>query len=163
MSKRILLFNFIYYTIIIGLIRLGADDSSSSLGYGYFIIIFWIIAAVLLVFLLVKKIIHPKSVFEKIGIFTATPLLSLIGFAIIVAFKENASSEWDFNKNGNRYKVLTFDKDKNTGGKRIEYYRNIDTSSTKEDVWVRDSIWIYLSKTGDTIKKVKYKGGIEVK
>jgi hypothetical protein len=32
---------------------LGMDDPSGSLGYGYFIIIFWIIAAALLVFLLV--------------------------------------------------------------------------------------------------------------
>jgi hypothetical protein len=163
MSKRIILFNTIYYAITIGFIKLGRDDPSSSLGYGYFIIIFWIIAAALLVFLLVKKIIYPKSIFEKIGVFTATPLVSIMGFMIIMSFKENASSEWILNKNGTQYKVLTYDKDKNTGGKRIEYYRSIDTIGTKEDVWIKDSTWVYLSKTGDTIKKVKYKDNIEIK
>lgn len=122
------------------------------------------IAAALLLFLLVKKIIHPKSIIEKIGVFTATPLLSIVAFAIILARKENVSSEGIFSKNGNRYKVLIIDKDKNTGGKRIEYYRSIDTPGAKEeDVWVKDSTWVYLSKTGDTIKTMRYKDGIEVK
>ncbi|RFM27657.1 hypothetical protein [Deminuibacter soli] len=155
MNKKIILFNVIYYVIVIGLIKLGRDSPSSSLGYGYFIIIFWILASILLVFLLIKKIIYPKTILEKIGVFTATPLISLLGFMIIMSFKENTSSEWIFNKNGKRYKVLTFDKDKSTGGRRIEYYSSIDTISTKEDIWIKDSIWVYLSKTGDTLKKVK--------
>jgi antitoxin component YwqK of YwqJK toxin-antitoxin module len=67
-----------------------------------------------------------------------------------------------FDINGNKYKVVTF-KDKNTGSKRIEYYKSTDTSDAKENVWLRDSTWIYLSEAGDTIKKVKYKDGIEVK
>ncbi|WPQ65197.1 hypothetical protein SIO70_10105 [Chitinophaga sancti] len=163
MSKTIILFNVIYYAIIIGLIKLGQDDPSSSLGYDYFIIMFWGIAAFLLVFFLIKRIIYPKTIFEKIGVFTATPLISIMVFMIIMSFKENVSSEWIFNKNGKRYKVLTFDKDKSTGGKRIEYYRSIDRKGTKEDIWIKDSTWVYLSKTGDTIRKVKYKDNIEVK
>src|SRR5689334_17156716 len=119
MGKRILLFNFIYYAVIIGLILSGIKDPSSSLGYGYFIIIFWIISAVLLVFFLIRKIIWPQSLLQKIGVFTATPVLSIVVVMIFTAFRENVSSTWVFNKNGKRYKQQTIEY---ASGKRIEYY-----------------------------------------
>jgi len=63
--------------------------------------------------------------------------------------------------------VRTFDNDKASGGKRIEYYKSIDTLGSKNvlenDAWVKDSTWVYLSKTGDTIKKINYKNNMEVK
>jgi glucan phosphoethanolaminetransferase (alkaline phosphatase superfamily) len=163
MSNRIFIFNFIYYAVTIGLVKIGMDDPSSSLGYGYFIIIFWIIAAVLLVFLLVKKILRPKTVFEKVGVFAATPLLSIILLSIFVALNKNESSDFYFYQNGYQYKRITFYRDKNTNGKRIEYYKGTDPDNAKANVWIKDSTWVYLSEAGDTIKSVKYKDGIEVK
>ena len=89
-------------------IKIGRDDPSSSLGYGYFIIGFWIIAAIVLILLLIKKVIHPKSILEKIGIFTATPILSIAVVWLILSFRENASSESYFDKDNHRYKFITF-------------------------------------------------------
>src|SRR5437870_5797063 len=109
MNKKIILFNIVYYVVVIGLILLGRVDPSSSLGYGYFIIIFCAIAALALFYLLFKKIILPKSLVDKIGVFTATPILSIFVIAAIGSLKENVSSEFYFNKNNYQYKVITFE------------------------------------------------------
>src|SRR5436190_20106009 len=98
MGKRILIFNVVYYAIILFFVKLGRDDASSSLGYGFFILGFWILAAITLVFFLIRKIIQPKSVLEMIGIFTATPVLSVVAVWLILAVKEDVGSEWYFNK-----------------------------------------------------------------
>jgi hypothetical protein len=104
---------------------------------------------------------------HKIGVFTATPVLTIVAITAFKTLKENVSSEWHFNKNAYQYKERKIDNGTITGGKRIEYYKSIDTTGSKDafinNRWVKDSIWIYLSKTGDTIKKVQYKNGVEVK
>ncbi len=167
MNKRIVVFNIIYYAVIFIFIKKGIDDPSSSLGYGYFIFIFWIVAAVTLILLLVKKTIRPKSVLDKIGIFTATPVLSIAFITIMSSFKDNVGSEWYFNKNNYRYKVITYNYAEPSAVKRIEYYRSVDTLNSTgtlmNELWIKDSTWIYLSKVGDTIKKVRYKNNIEIK
>jgi hypothetical protein len=167
MNKRIVVFNIIYYAVIFIFIKKGMDDPSSSLGYGYFILIFWIVAAVALILLLVKKIIRPKSVLDKIGIFTATPVLSIAFVTIMSSFKDNVGSEWYFTKSNYRYKVITYNYTQPSAVKRIEYYRSADTLNSKNaltsEVWIKDSTWVYLSKVGDTIKKVRYKNNVEVK
>jgi glucan phosphoethanolaminetransferase (alkaline phosphatase superfamily) len=167
MNRKIILFNIIYYGVIISLIALGREDSSSSLGYGYFILFFIVVAAIILIFLLTKKVIRPKSLFEKIGVFTATPVLIFIGLLIFLFFKENETSIAYFTENNYRYKEIKFDNNKFSGGKRIEYYRSKDTIRTEGDfeniIWIKDSTWIYLSEQGDTIKKIKYKNGIKQK
>ncbi len=157
MGKRILLFNIIYYAVILAFIKMGRDDPSSSLGYGYFIIVFWVIAAIALILLLIRKVIHPKSVLEKIGVFTATPILSLVVIGLIFSLKEKESSEWYFNKGDYRYKVKTFNYKETSNIKRVEYYRSQDAST-----WLKDSTWIYFSESGDTLKKVKYRNDIEI-
>lgn len=153
-------FNIIYYAIIFVFIKMGRDDPSSSLGFGYFIIGFWIIAAIVLILLLIKKVIHPKSTLEKIGIFTATPILSIAAVWLILSFRENASSESYFDKDNHRYKVITFHYKKTSNVKRVEYYRSQDATG---GTWVRDSTWLYFSESGDTLKKIKYKKDIEIK
>ena len=167
MNKRIVVFNIIYYAVIFIFIKKGIDDPSSSLGYGYFIFIFWIVAAVALILLLFKKIIRPKSVLDKIGIFTATPVLSIAFITIMSSFKDNVGSEWYFNKNNYRYKVITYNYAEPSTVKRIEYYRSADTLNSTgtliNELWIKDSTWIYLNEAGDTIKKVKYKNDVEIK
>ncbi len=167
MDKKIVFFNIIYYIIIVVLIKQGRDDPSSSLGYGYFMAIFMGITLLVLVVLLVRKVIRPKSLLDKIGVFTLTPILSIAAFVFISEMKENSISEWYFNKNKYRYKVITFDNDKFSGGKRMEYYKSIDTlnsaNALEGDLWVKDSTWVYLSRAGDTVKKVRYKNGVELK
>jgi hypothetical protein len=156
MSKRILIFNVIYYAVTLFFIILGRDDPSSSLGYGFFIIGFWIIAAIALAFFLIKKTIWPKSFLDKIGIFTATPILSIVAVSLILTLSESESSEWYFNKGNNRYKVKTIYYKPGSKVKRIEYYRNAN------EEWLRDSTWIYFSEAGDTIRKVKYRNNTEI-
>jgi hypothetical protein len=138
---------------------MGRENPSSSLGYGFFIVGFWIVAAVVLVFFLIKKIIRPKSVLDKIGVFMATPVLSIVSVWLILSFQENASSESYFNKGNYRYKIKTFHYGETSNIKRVEYYRSQNTDET----WVKDSTWIYLSEAGDTIKRVNYKNDIEIK
>jgi len=167
MNKGIFVFNIIYYAVIFIFIKKGRDDPSSSLGYGYFILIFWLVAAVVLILLLIKKIIRPKSVLDKIGIFTATPILSIAFVTIMSSFKETLGSEWYFTESNYRYKVITYNYTEPSAVKRIEYYRSADTLTPKgaltSEVWIKDSTWIYLSKVGDTVKKVRYKDNTEVK
>lgn len=93
MNKRIVLFNVIYYAITLWFILLGRQDASSSLGYGFFILIFWLVAGVALLFLLIRKKIETKSIFDKIGIITATPILTIIFVAILLNVRENYDAE----------------------------------------------------------------------
>lgn len=166
MNKKILLFNVFYYTVIVFFVIQGKNDPSSSLGYGYFIIAFWIIAGIILAILLIGKTIRPRSIPDKIGIFTATPVLSIICIMVILSFKDRVDSEWVFNSGNYRYRIVTID-EKMSGGKRIECYRSaapVDSSGFNDsDNWVKDSTWIYLSEKGDTLKKVKYKNDREIK
>lgn len=159
-NKRILIFNIIYYAVTLFFIKLGRDDASSSLGYGFFIIGFWVIAAIVLAFFLIKRTIQPKSLLDKIGIFTATPVLSIVAIWLILSLQENEGSEYQFSKDGYRYKVLTFHHKETPKVKRIEYYRSKDAVN---GAWVKDSTWLYFSESGDTLKRVMYKNGIEIK
>ncbi|RXK80482.1 hypothetical protein [Filimonas effusa] len=143
------------------------DDPGSSLGYGYFTLIFWIVAAVILILLLIKKIIYPQSVPDKIGVFTATPVLCIVFITVMLSFKDNVGSEWCFTKSNYRYKVITYNYSEPLAVKRVEYYRSADTINSKgtlmDELWIKGSIWIYLSRVGDTVKKVTYKNDIEIK
>jgi hypothetical protein len=158
MGKRILCFNIVYYTVIFLLIKLASDAPSSSLGYGYFIICFWIVAAIILGFLLIRKIICPTSILDKIGIFTATPVLSVIVISLILSFKEDASTVSIYTKQNYYYKVRRFHYRGTPNIKRIEYYRSEDAST-----WLKDSTWLYISESGDTLKKMKYKDDVVIK
>jgi hypothetical protein len=158
MGKRILVFNIVYYAVTLYLVNLGREDASASLGYGFFIVGFWIIAAIVLVFFRVKKFILPKSILERIGVFTATPVLSFAAIGLMISVQEKASSEYHFNKDGSRYKALTFQYKNTVNVERIEYYRSQDGANA---AWVKDSTWLYFSEAGDTLKKIRYKNDRE--
>ena len=140
MGKRIIIFNLVYYAVILLFVKLGRDDASSSLGYGFFIISFWIVAAVVLIFFLVRKIIDPNTVWERIGIITATPVLSIITVWLILSFNEQ-SSEWTFNKGVYLYLQRRVYFHGTSKIKKIEYYR-IDANST-ESWGTNGLVWIY--------------------
>ncbi len=168
MNKRLLLFNIIFYAITFTFYYQGKQDPSSSLGYGFFIMFFWGIALVTLIVLLVKKIIQPKTILDKIGIITATPILCVVAVGLMMTFNNSATSEWYFNKDHYRYKVLTFDYRATGSRKRIEYYKSSDTVNPKDPFtnigkWLKDSTWVYFSKSGDTTKIVSYKNDLQIK
>ena len=84
-----------------------------------------------------------------------------------MTFNDSATSEWYFDKDHYRYKVLTFDYRETGKRKRIEYYKSNDTVSISEpfadvDKWRKDSTWVYFSKSGDTTKIVKYRNGQQI-
>lgn len=168
MSRGIIFFNLVYYIATIVLIMQGRADQSVSLGYGLILIGFWIVAIFILCFLLLKKIIYPVSLLDKVGVFMATPILSLGIIACILSFKEKINSERYFNKDNYRYKVIEISYGNSSGGgiKRIEIYKSTDSINFKNhspnDLWLKDSVWIYLSKDGDTVKKKIYKDNIEL-
>lgn len=162
MGKRILIFNIIYYAITLLFVKLGREDASSSLGYGFFIIGFWVVAAVILVFFLIRKILRPKSVLEKIGIFTATPVLSIVAVWLILTLKEEVGSDRYFNKGDYRYRIRTINYKEASKVKRIEYYRNRINATPADDEWVKDSTWLYFSEAGDTLRKVRYRNDVEI-
>jgi glucan phosphoethanolaminetransferase (alkaline phosphatase superfamily) len=168
MSKKILLFNIIFYFVTLRFFFPGRQDASSSLGYGFFIIIFWVIALVTLIILLIKKIIQPKTIADKIGIVTATPILCVVAVGLILTFNDTPSSIWYFNKDNHRYKVNSFNYSGTGKLKRIEYYKSSGTVNPGDpfantEKWVKDSTWIYFSESGGKEKVVKYKNGLQIK
>lgn len=167
MNGNILIFNFIFYFITLLFYYQGKQDPSSSLGYGLFIIVFWGVSIVTLIILLTKKIIQPKTTLDKLGVVTATPVLCILAVALISTFNETPTSEWHFNKDHHRYKVMTFDHRATGKRKRIEYYKSEDTVSAENpfpetEKWLKDSTWIYFSESGDTTKTVIYRDDIKV-
>ena len=168
MNKRLLLFNVIFYAITLIFYYQGKQDPSSSLGYGFFIVGFWAVALVALIIFLAKKVIQPKTILDKIGIVTATPILCFVTVGLIMMFNDTAASEWYFDKDNHRYKVNTFNYSGSANPKRIEYYKSIDTLNPKNpfaniDKWVKDSTWVNFSKSGDTTKIIKYKDDLKIK
>jgi len=87
MGPKIFFFNIIYYAVTLGLVGLGREDPSSSLGYGIMIVVFWIVALVFLIVSLRTKFLAPKSFIQKAGIFTLTPVLFLIVVTLIASFE----------------------------------------------------------------------------
>jgi len=83
MNKKILVFNIVYYLIIMLLIGHSIKDHDITSVYGFSVVIFKILVPVILGFLLFKKIIQPKSLIGKIKIFISTLLVTIIFFAII--------------------------------------------------------------------------------
>src|SRR5664279_2567155 len=127
MNRKILFFNIVFYFVTFAFYNQGKQDPSSSLGYGFFIIGFWAVALLTLIILLTKKAIQPKTILDKIGIVTATPVLCVVTVGLIMTFIDTAASEWYFDKDHHHYKVNTFNYSGTANPKRIEYYKSADT------------------------------------
>src|SRR4051794_37517127 len=109
MNKRILLFSVVFNTVTLLLFFKGKEDQSSSLGYGFFIVIFWGFSLLALMVLLSKKVIQPKTIPDKIGVVTATPVLSIAIILLVLTFNETPASAFYFIRGNHQYKQLTFD------------------------------------------------------
>lgn len=165
MNLRILIFNLVFYAVTLSFYVKGRQDPSSSLGYGFFVYGFWGVALVILLILMTKKIIQPKTILDKIGIVTATPLLCIFLVGLSITLNDSPISEGYFEKGNYRYKVLNYEYRATGNRKRIEYYKNSEPvngnyPAANFEEWVKDSTWIYFSKSGDTMKIVKYNDGL---
>lgn len=167
MNRKLLLFNIFYYSIIILLIAQLTSSGGVALGYMILLMIFWGVAMIFLIILLATKAITLKSAMDKIGVFLATPVISIM-FVIFFFPSLGAGplcKEAYFEQNNRRYlkKIC----DNNGRGKIIEYYLSFDSVSNETnrstEVILKDSTWVYLSQNGDTIKTIKYKNDVEVK
>lgn len=162
MSINLIVFNIAYYLITFLLYQQTQQDPSSSLGIGFFALFFWLASGILLFILCRKRVIKIQTVADKIGVFAATPVLTLVAIQLLLAFNGNGgSSEWYFDKDNHRYKVIETIHRGSSKTKSIEYYKSLepvktDTGFYHIDEWVKDSVWIYFSKKGDTTRKVRY-------
>lgn len=161
MNKNIIYANVLFYAVLFLLVGFGKSDASSSLGYGFFIIIFLALSMTALIFLLVKKIIRPRTFADKLGIFTVTPVVPFLIFWLLFYNSESPVSEYFFQKGEKKYKVEIYNYKNTSYAKRVIFYKErIDNTGKKS--WVKDSFDIHLSKDGDTMSRRKYRNGVVV-
>jgi hypothetical protein len=167
MQQSIVFFNIIFYFITLFFYYQARQDPSTSLGYGLLIMGFWIIMFLILLVGLLTKKIRPVSIGDKIGIFTATPVICLVIMYILWG-NQDIKSEYYTSKDGHHYKIVTFSYQNSQATKRIEYYRSADTISLDEpfpdkEQWLEDSVWLCFSEKGDTTGRIHYRNGVIIR
>jgi hypothetical protein len=84
MQPSIVFFNVAFYIVTFICYFKARQDPSASLGYGFFIVGFWLVMSVILLIGLITRKIRPVSIADKIGVFTATPVICLIVLYILM-------------------------------------------------------------------------------
>jgi hypothetical protein len=140
----------------------GYSDPSSSLGYGFYIVGFWIISAMVLVILIIRNKLSINGFANKAGLFLATPIIFLLIIGTGLTTTDQVESEWYPYKDGHRYKFVTYSHRSSRATQRHEIYKSQhkiteDNTSFNSIKWLRDSTWTYFSEAGDTIKIEKYR------
>ena len=163
MNKRLILSNFLYYSILLLFYQQARADASSSLGVGILAMIFIFAAAVTVCILFITKTLYIKNNWDRLGTFMLTPVpvfAVAMTLGSLAETRSGAGSSWHFTVGKFRYKAEYYHYP--TGSqKRIEYYRNMDTVSENAPFpdsgeWEEDSIWLYFSEKGDTLKKERH-------
>ena len=118
-------------------------------------------SAAILVLMVVRKKVPTKGVWNNIGLFLATPVIFFLAIGIGINITDKVESEWHFDKNGYRFKVVSFAYRPSGRTMRREIYRSQEMVSEgnfdfRSITWIRDSTWTYYSETGDTTKIEKY-------
>ena len=160
MNRRLIYFNGVFYLVTIWLIIQGIIDSSSSLGYGMFILGFWIISIVALIWMIVRGNIRVSATLDKIGVFTATPIVSLVVLSVMFYLRNTETTVAYYTVEHVQYKVIR-EENPRFKEKQIKIYRNAGDQTKgildEGNKWVKDSIWISVSQNGDTISKRQFK------
>jgi hypothetical protein len=164
MNIPLLILNITFYTIILILYEEAQRDPSASLGIGFAFMFIFILFPVLQFILWRVKIIRVKTIVDKIGMLTATPLIPIVVFSIAsrVNAGKTTSSTAEYNANNHRYRMEYYAFSKIPKTRKIAFYKSVDTVSEtspypETDEWVKDSIWLYFSESGDTIRKEIYR------
>src|SRR3954452_25000798 len=126
MNLNLIFYNISYYLITILLFQQARHDPSSSLGVAFFILIFWIVAGIILIVLYKRRIIKVERLADKIAMFTATPVLTFVAIQTFGNSGDGGGSEWYFDKNNHRYKVITTNYRGSAQPKSIEYYKSLE-------------------------------------
>lgn len=162
MNSRLIKFNLVYYLTTLTFYFQGRLDPSSSLGYGFYVLGFWMLSLIVLIILITRGKISVNNIWDKIGVLLATPILFLGVITVGFALTDQVDSEWYPYKDGYRYKIVSYSDRSTRLRTRTEIYKSEMTmgesnTNTNFDIkWLRDSTWIYYSDKGDTIKIEKY-------
>ena len=161
MNSRLIIFNVFYYLTTLTFYYQGYSTTTSSLGYGFYILGFWIISGIALTVLVIRNKIPIKKTVDKVGLFLATPIIFLMIIGAGLSMTDQEVSEWYPYKDGHRYKIVTYASRSSRATKRVEIYKSQeelreDNTSFTTINWLKDSTWIYYSENGDTIKIEKY-------
>jgi glucan phosphoethanolaminetransferase (alkaline phosphatase superfamily) len=163
-NKTLLIYALIYSVFTFYFVIEMNKDQSVSLGYVIFIFpIFWIIAGIVLGILFWLTKIKIRTVTDKIAMIFSTPIPLFIFFFIWSALQGSQSSAMtrEFNQGEHRYRVIQYEySDGQT--KRIEYYKSQDKITNENpfpenDIWIKDSIWMYYKKDGRIEKTEDYR------
>jgi hypothetical protein len=164
MNIPLLLLNIVFYGIVLYLYGQTKHDPSISLGIGFAYMFLFVLFPILQFILWRTKIIKVSTTADKIGMVTATPLLPIIVFTVAARLSQGKarSSTFEFNVNNHRYQEAYYDFTGSAKTRMIEFYKSVDTVSEaapfpETDKWVKDSVWLYFSETGDTIRKERYR------
>lgn len=167
LSKRILLLNIIFYTIslIVGLMHILQPEF--DLGWAIIISGFWFVWLLLLIFLRIINAVPTPTTLEKIGFFTAMPVLASIGVLVYISCNiksgELTCSSWLYEQDGYEYMGVNICESGFAQFKRTEFYKHYIVHGRDEEHWVKDGTWLYFSASGDTIRRVTYKDDVEIK
>ena len=139
------------------------SDQSASLGYVFIFPWFWIVGGLLLGGLLYWKKIKVKSKSDWVTLIFATPIPTFLFMFIGSSISESASSTYEYNKDGHRRRIVTYDY-KGGKTKRKEFYKSEDFVTEDkpfptDDTWLKDSVWVYYDKDGQIEKTEDYRSG----
>jgi hypothetical protein len=164
MNIPLLILNIVFYVILLVLYGETQRDPSSSLGIGFAFMFIFIFFPVIQFILWRVKIIRVRTIADKVGMITATPLIPIV--VLLVAARlyaaHTASSSFEFNANNHRHRVEYYTFYNTPKYRKIAFYKSVDTVSEtspfpETDEWVMDSTWLYFSKSADTIRKEVYR------
>jgi len=142
------------------------SDQSALLGYVFIFPWFWVLGGLLLGGLLYWKKIKVKSKLDWATLIFATPIPTFLFMFIGSSISEGPSSTYEYNKDGHRHRIVTYDyKDGKT--KRKEFYKSADFVIEEKpfptgDNWLKDSVWVYYDKGGKIEKTEDFRSGEQV-
>jgi hypothetical protein len=150
-------YNIITLFFIVNMLR----DQSASLELAYMLLAFWIIGAVALILLFWLKKATVTTIWDGFLVFLSSPIPAFLFFLLLRQMSPDVpNSTTEYNKNGYRHREVHYNY---PSGKpqRVEYYISQDSISTSgsfppNDVWVKDSTWIYYNKDGSIKKTIKH-------
>jgi hypothetical protein len=164
MSIPLLLFNIAFYGIVLYLYGQARQDPSTSLGIGFAYIILFILFPIVQFILWKTKVIKLRTTADKIGWVTATPLLPIIAFLVAsgISQRDARASTFGYKVNNHRYQEVHYNFSNTSKKRKTEFYKSADTVSDTSPFpltgrWVKDSVWIYFSEKGDTVRKERYR------
>jgi len=125
----------------------------------------WITTIILTLIITLKRrrvlFANDKPIWTIATLLFCTPIPLYFGYKLTHPTPETSISSSSRNlKNGSVYKIESWNYTSDTRKKYVDMYfiaDSLDEIRNGENAFLRDSTWIYFTKTGDTLKVEKYK------